>query len=103
MGRPALVVGSWPSVSSGCSVQSTGDWAAHFNTGTSNSATIYTPVCINLALGAAESAAATSRGQCAVWAQTDADQVGPKAFDDAQSYCTSRGARLCTAAELEAN
>ena len=42
--RPALVAGSWAHVPHGCSVQSTGDWAAHWNSQSSGSGVGYTPV-----------------------------------------------------------
>merc|ERR1719329_1870557 len=45
-GRQNLVAGSWSHVPPGCSVQSGGDWAAHFNRRTSgNNDGGYTPVC----------------------------------------------------------
>jgi uncharacterized protein (DUF1800 family)/uncharacterized protein (DUF1501 family) len=46
-GRTGLAVGSWGHVPFGCSVQSGGDWAAHFNrqNGGSNSGD-FSPVCI---------------------------------------------------------
>lgn len=45
-GRTTLVTGSWAYVPPGCSVQSGGDWAAHFNSGTGNNDGSYTPVCM---------------------------------------------------------
>jgi hypothetical protein len=47
-GRPTLVAGSWDHVPSGCSVQSDGDWASHYNRRGSPSASRgaeYSPVC----------------------------------------------------------
>lgn len=45
-GRTQLVTGSWPHVPPGCSVQSGGDWAAHFNRNNSvGNDGSYTPVC----------------------------------------------------------
>jgi len=47
-GRRHLVAGSWGHVPPGCSVQSGGDWAAHYNRrGSGNNHGGYTPVCIN--------------------------------------------------------
>ena len=43
--RSSLVVGSWGHVPRGCSVQSKGDWAAHYNLGHGHDPTAtYTPV-----------------------------------------------------------
>ena len=44
MGRKELVTGSFDAPN-GCSVQSGGDWAAHWNTGPGNNNGNYTPVC----------------------------------------------------------
>merc|ERR1719408_1084980 len=47
-GRPTLVAGSWDHVPAGCSVQSDGDWASHYNRRGSPSASRgneYSPVC----------------------------------------------------------
>jgi len=45
MGRATLQVGSWEGRPQGCTVQSGGDWAAHFNTALSANTGGYTPVC----------------------------------------------------------
>jgi len=44
-GRKTLVAGSWGHVPPGCSMQSGGDWAAHYNRQNGNNVGTYTPVC----------------------------------------------------------
>lgn len=41
-----LQAGSWGHVPSGCSVQTGGDWAAHFNSGSGNNDGGYSPICV---------------------------------------------------------
>jgi len=49
-GRTGLVAGEWGHVPVGCSMQSGGDWAAHFNRRHHGSNTgAYSPVCVGLA------------------------------------------------------
>lgn len=39
-------INGWGGVPSGCSVQSGGDWAVHYNTGTGKNNGLYSPVCL---------------------------------------------------------
>ena len=41
----ALQTGSWGHVPGGCSVESGGDWAAHYNTGSGTASTSYRLIC----------------------------------------------------------
>jgi len=45
--RGGLVAGSWGHVPHGCSVQSRGDWAAHYNRGSGRNSGEYTLICFH--------------------------------------------------------